>query len=664
MHDYIILAENDTAEASPESILVAGIIRSALDGETALFDVMPGVGKSHGILKLAKETEMPISVFTNLRDNYDQFERWGNQEGIHVERLPTRDLCPTLRDENPAYVNDISAQEARAARDANWSPSVIHRKMDLPCQDGKNTCPYRERIRAIDTDKATLLVGHFTQAYNPTYVEDRAVVLDERCFDVFIEQIKNPIPKAEKFVSTFESFPFDEVRRPEAGEKSRRADALDILEEEGLDPADHDDSVGEFHAKAPLSAYAIYEAARMTNGLCVSEHNEKTAVFDDPHEGSLWLLDPPDLSNAEAVIALDATPCLSSWKRILGDDLEHYRLFDESQRNSYLSQQGYEFYQLNSYVWPVSGANVSINKCEAYLREIQREHGQCPDLITSKSLLEGLKEQGLDHLWRRDLHYGDLRGKNNLKESKLLVVLGSPGRSDTHFQYQAAFHGECAEPATDETGERLSSYNLDYQSDVANDELRSTRRGEVFQAAMRAGRSDAEATVYIATGMVPEWLSTKAVGQRGPSGTFDACRRVRDETERRVITTLQNTNGLAGSEIARRTNVASSTIRDALRRLQDEGLVEKKGARRGSTWHGEGLDDLNAAGTVDLTRASQPKSIDELALDTHDMGISSKTPLLNRRGERTAPFGYPPWMNEIRNRARKRRHTERLRRAY
>jgi hypothetical protein len=183
-------------------------------------------------------------------------------------------------------------------------------------------------------------VGHYTLAHNPAYVKDRVVVLDESCFDSFREEIRNPKARADEFVATLDSFPFDEVRRPEAGEEQKRAEALQQLEQLGLDPSDHSDSAGEFHAKAPLAAHANYVADRLDNGLYLAQHEDQTVVFASPYEGSLQLLDPPALSNAEAVLALDATPCLSNWERIFGEDLEHYRLFDDEQRNRYLRRRG------------------------------------------------------------------------------------------------------------------------------------------------------------------------------------------------------------------------------------------------------------------------------------------------------------------------------------
>lgn len=647
------LFERPTRQRHPQEVLKYGIAESILNGETALFDVLPGVGKSRSISTVAKV--IPTTVLANLKENYEQYQRWGRDDGLPVQKLPVAtDLCPTLQGSHSGI---SAAKDAQDAYRNGWSPSTIHREFDLPCERGKNTCPYCEKVAEIDPGALDLLVGHYTQGYNPAYIKGRVVVIDEDCFDDFIQEIKKPVAKAEEFINKLDDFPFDAVRRPEVGEKQKREDALTKLEEVGLEPTEHGNSIGEFHAKAPLVAYAIYGAERMDNDLNVAElPGGQTAVFDNLH-GSVWLFEPPDFSGAEAVIALDATPCLVDWERILGDDLKHYRLFDDDQRNRYLQEQGYEFVQLNSHIWPVSGGGVSIPKCEAYLREIRREHGQRPELLSSKKVINALEGRDLGHLWRDDLHYWDLRGKNDLEESELLVVLGSPGRGDIDIQYHAAFHGECAEPATDEDGERLSGHDLDYQSEVANDILESIRRGEVFQAAMRAGRTeDAKATVYIATGMVPDWLETKTVGRRRPNGSFDVCEMTRNDSDRDVLSVLRDEDGISGREIARRAGLPKSTARDALDRLRNEGLVELRGRGRGAEWHADGVEDVNIAGCVDLERMADIPLKDSIRASR-----PFSDPLIPHREPPADPTArYSDWMLDVMRRLEARSFDEQL----
>lgn len=640
------LFERDTGAVDPEEVLRYGIAEASLDGETSLHDVLPGIGKSRTIPSIASATRMPITALTNLRENYEQYRQWGKEDGIPVQKLPTRDLCPTLRDDNPEYPQDSVAEEAREARDAGWSAGTIHQEFDVPCERGQNTCAYRDQVKDIDSNDPELFVGHFTQGHNPAYVRDRVVVIDESCFDTFSQKIQNPQEKARQYIETLDDFPFSEARRPEAGEEDDRQQALSMLEKEGLDPDEHRDAVGEFHAKAPLVAYTVFAAERMTNDIYYAElPGGRMATFSLPlHEAQLRLFDPPDFSAAESVIALDATPCLSNWRLLLGDDLKHYRLFTDKQRNQYLREQGYEFIQINSHAWPAQGGNLSIPKCEAILREVHRKHDARPDLITSKDVIDQLEKEGLGDLWREDMHFGDLRGKNDLADSELLVVLGSPSRPDGYYERVAAMHGETAERV-----EGTKGMNLTFGSPAADDILDSVRRGGVFQAGMRAGRTeDAEATVYIATGLVPDWLETKNVGRHTQTGGFDACISTREESDRKVIDVLQKEDGISGQEIARRANLAPSTVSDALNRLRQEGLVRKEGERRWTKWHADGVDDVNIAGFVDLD------SIAEMPLKDSYKGTSAiDSPLLAQSPSPADPTDrYPAWMRDVQRRLR------------
>lgn len=211
-----------TGRRRPRDALRYGITDAALNGETALFDIVPGIGKSRSIPKIANGTKKPFTYLTNLEENYGQAKGWAGEDGAESKILPTRDLCPTLRPDNPAYPDDTEAQKARSALGNNWSVSDVHGKFDLPCQRDEETCPYCERVAEVDADGLQMLIGHYSQGFNPAYVDDRVVVIDENPFDTFYEVIEYPAKKAQKYIDTLDDFPFNEVRRPEIGEEEKR----------------------------------------------------------------------------------------------------------------------------------------------------------------------------------------------------------------------------------------------------------------------------------------------------------------------------------------------------------------------------------------------------------------------------------------------------------
>ena len=237
----------------------------------------------------------------------------------------------------------------------------------------------------------------------------------------------------------------------------------------------------------------------------------------------------------------------------------------------------------------------------------------------------------------------------------MLFRSGSPGRPDWHIQREAAFHGECAEPATDEEGERLSGYDLDYQSEVANDILESTRRGEVFQAAMRAGRTeDTEATVYIATGMVPDWLDTKMPGRRRPGRSFDTCTNLRSDGEKQVIKALRDAEGVSTSEIAEQVDIGLEMVKKHRQVLQERGLIEKEGERRWTKYSDNGLESLNIAGEVNLSLSGTSPYKDS---------NRGKYPIESRPNPRRElpdepTRRYPAWMRGVQREAQHRKFRE------
>lgn len=663
-----VLFNRQTGSERPREVLKFGITEAALNGETALFDVLPGIGKSRSIPKVADT--MPVTILTNLTGNYDQYEDWGEKDGVEVEKLPTRELCPTLRNENPEFTDDSVAQEARAASNAGWSPTDIHREFNLPCNQWGNPCPYHERANKIDPDGLDPLVGNYVQAYNPAYIENRTVVVDEDAFNEYYETIEYPAKEAQKFIDTLDDFPLDNLR-PLDKQKKLRKEVLLELESIGLEPSDHLDSVGDFNAKAPLITYAICGAEELDNGLKYTElPGNRTAVFEKLYEteGSeyddgtpeMWLLDLPDLSVAKNIIGLDATPCHSKWEQILGEGYSYYRLFDDEGRNRYLSQNGYEFIQLNNHAWPSQGGNLKLGKYEAHLREVYQEHGEGPDLITSINAIEDLKERGLDHLWNDQMHYGKVRGRNEFEGSELLVVLGSPSRSDEFYQYLAGLFGESAKRVEDAYGTHRS-----FGNSVADDLLDTLRRGGVFQAAMRAGRDDdAKATVYIATGLVPDWLETRKVGKMNANGTFDACNTTRTPNQKAVIEAMQGEKEMSAGDIIEESGVKRKTVGGIRRKLQDRDLIEKVGKNKQATYSDIGLETLNIAGEVDLSPINS--SIPQNPLVGNRNGIQGIGDLNNpkclSRDPSELPPGqrYPDWMRDTMHRARQRRRKEQL----
>ena len=639
----------------PFDVLKASITESILNGQTALHRAPAGLGKSRSVTMIADETAERFFIGTNLRDNYDEFEEWADKDGIPAEKLPTA-----------ADAEDVDPNET------SWPISMVVNHTELPEQPRYKQ--QKERADRIRDKPASVLVGNPLQAHNPKNVEDRVVVLDENPFDPFVTAIEDPLDKAQEYADTFEQFPLTNVRRPEPGEQAKAKRAVKQIEAAGLDPFDYPDQVGEFHAKAPLIAHAILSADKLGNGLYFAEiPGDRYAVFD-PQFSRMEIFDPPDLSGAKAVIGLDAEPCLPLWEAVIGN-FEYKRLFDKGERNRhYQAAEGYEFRQLHDMKWSANTKQrlPSKDRAMAYLWEIEKKHDQKPDLITTRTF----KRKIDDELYRNSLHFGDVKGRNDLKQSELLVVLGCPSLSDEHIKRWAALLGEVAEVATDDNGERLDGDELDYQNEVAN-AIYDSIKNRVFQAMLRAGRTDdVEATIYVGTNMIPDWLNITRVGRRiyspDPNKSFDACvdlNTSHNSKRRAVIEALRDSDGMTAKEIKEEADVSRPTAKRHRESLRKDGYIRAvdHGTGKRTEFVDERLDDLNPFGTVDLSpmrkRYKTPKSstYNNISGDLRGYARPSHGQSSDfSDGSPSGPYGQG-WIYDIERRAEERKKSNLLR---
>jgi hypothetical protein len=116
--------------------------------------------------------------------------------------------------------------------------------------------------------------------------------------------------------------------------------------------------------------------------------------------------------------------------------------------------------------------------------------------------------------------------------------------------------------------------------------LRHYREHKIAQAVLRFGRTTA-ATVYIHTGVLPEWLAEMVTV--GPEAvTIEE----RSEGQRGVIRALLDEGPGTAAEIANREGVSigEKQTRDWLKRLRSEGYVSRDDSQP-YTWAANGLAD-------------------------------------------------------------------------
>ncbi|MFB6187216.1 MAG: hypothetical protein ABEI86_10165, partial [Halobacteriaceae archaeon] len=146
-----------------------------------LVEALPAMGKSYGIIKWAKESGSPLSVFTSREQLFDQYEDWCDDWGLSYRSLPAfHRACNTIDEDADNWEErGTFEKELLEVYNSGISGAQIHENpqryfgQQLPCQED-GPCPYMEK-REFDPDAYDVLFGHYLQAHNRKYIEDRYV---------------------------------------------------------------------------------------------------------------------------------------------------------------------------------------------------------------------------------------------------------------------------------------------------------------------------------------------------------------------------------------------------------------------------------------------------------------------------------------------------------
>lgn len=593
-------------------------IETQLDDEQAppvIIDGLPTIGKTRHATETAFDLDVPAAILTHRYETRDVHLDLAAEHQKAVVEVPTLDRdCPTRRgDHGSGWAERINDYRSRGA-----SPTYLHYYLQdmLPCmQDGD--CPYLARWDAVEA--ADVIVGGPAHAALDRVVDDRVVIFDEDPGTAYRTEFDaNQLSTAiSTFLSKNDDLPIDNhfgligAATNEGMEAIRDAIRDELSDNTSIarptEAVDDDDG----HAEAPTAVLAMLELGgpiigdtapteydwddqlREEAGLDYVELPDRSQVVYDHAESRVVIRRPPTLDAARAVVGLDGTPVEELWRGRLGvDNIESWRILCDDCRARYLRDViGYEFVQTTSHVKPYSsGEYVNRRGDFGVIEAVANRHDTTPGVITTKSAGERLFEEppsepfiDIERVTDRiaDVkHYGALRSSNDFTGTEVGVVLGSPHPGDRPLQITAALEGYTAVRGDEEKGT-----DLDYGI-PERPFLRHYREHKIAQAVLRFGRTTA-ATVYIHTGVLPEWLSEMVTV--GPEAvTIEE----RSEGQRGVIRALLDEGPGTAAEIANREGVSigEKQTRDWLKRLRSEGYVSRDGSQP-YTWGVNGLGD-------------------------------------------------------------------------
>jgi hypothetical protein len=500
------------------------------NGEYTLIDALPAMGKSSGIVRGAACTDTRITVFTARRELYGQYIEWCEKHGLSYYTLPSfYEDCPTAGGEHDdewqdrvlsLYKNDIM-------------PSEIHKYAEqyfgepLPCDDGQE-CPYKQKWD-VEFEEYNVLIGHYTHSYQQNTTARRVAVFDEFPADSFLIKFDgDTVPSAvSAYLSKQDRLPFKNYTDLLEQRNSQQNVARDWFEDTTLERdiefvfSDKSESA---HAYAPLITYALLAGENLDNGW---EHadldpesglgtHRKTARNRD--SGEVHLLLPPELDEANSVIALDGTPTPKLWQLTVDTRLSHEQVLSNEERAAYLTDAlDYSIIQTaGNAAYSYSSGNAVKPERDALLFEAVADREETkPALISTAKAISQYKQEGvLTSIGERE-HYGNLKGSNQFEDERVGIVVGSRHYGDDFVEMWGAIAGKSVERVGDGRG-----MNLDY-GEFGNKVLRHMREHEVLQAVLRFGRNGSPTTVYVHTAALPEWVPVEGEGniQRWSKGT-------------------------------------------------------------------------------------------------------------------------------------------------
>jgi DNA-binding transcriptional ArsR family regulator len=383
------------------------------------------------------------------------------------------------------------------------------------------------------------------------------------------------------YVSNQDGIPFEdfteliEGRTSEQGEAARDwFDAAD-LKRDG-EPVLKDES-GSANAYAPLLTYAVLVGENLGNGW---EHADldkgeglgtQQRAARNRDSGKVSLLLPPELDEANGVIALDGTPTPDLWQLAVDTRLSHEQVLSDEERADYLTHAlDCSIVQTTDATKTYSsGTYVKAERDGLLFEAVADCEGTEPALISTKAAIRQYEKEGVLSPIGKDEHYGNLKGSNDFEEERVGIVTGSQHYGDRYVKQWGALAGKSVERGDGKGME------LDY-GEFGNKILHHMREHEMLQAVLRFGRDKHPTTVYVHTAALPEWVPVEAAGhiERWSKGRREVAKALESEAPDEWRT----------SDVAEQVSISKRQVRTNLKKLAESGYVEKRKEGRGITW--------------------------------------------------------------------------------
>jgi hypothetical protein len=572
------------------------LVDALSEGENILLDAPTSLGKTRTAARLLSDTEFEGQIvhFSKTKDARDEAREESQEAGLKTETLEGReDACSVaagdhdseLRAPNgkaPSEWLDYKCEvEGMKFSDAHEELSEYVRSEHyrrLPCSEN-GMCNSLTQAKNLQQNDIVHLTSNF--ALSEEFVKDKYVIFDER--PGFISTTsKEGMTKYRKSLTTFlernsdSGYDSNDVFSANEGDKDwkeLREIFLDSLDTEKQEETEEGEEAAEnTQVNAPKIALAILNGKECGNGRFYGEHGGVEVVYDD---GIRIIHETPTLSEAKAVVCMDAHPSKEIWKQELGIELKERKIFEPENRELWRKhERGLFVVQVGDATRSLTtgwrGMEEKATRLVEKLREKFDEDFETA--LTAKEIKEGVKEM-MEESGAKEpelLHYGEQKSTNKLKDEPVGLLVGCIDPGDDYVLDMLALANLKAEPETDEEGDRETGRGfVGEDSESASEFLASVREENLSQSAGRYARDptdDSISVVYCWSDAIPEGMTDTVVDGVSHKGK---------EAKGKMVEALrQDGDSMTTNEIFEEIDVSQSTVNLYKQELIDEGVIE------------------------------------------------------------------------------------------
>lgn len=568
------------------------LLRGPRQGENVLVQPAPTVHPERLIPKLIDAHDLQTVFIAPTGKQLARMKR-----RCHKLNLSTREInspysrCPSYSGNH----GDAIEERIKDAIKQGVPLGLLHKGRDLPCCPD---CPFSTWSRPDFTEQ--VILANPIHAYIGGLLEDRVVFTCALRGDAYTTTIENPAQALDSYLET--NTPFTGYRDFIQNRDSDRTPSVWDYVGGTIDPSTDDEEFGyaidkDGHNLAPQAVFGLEYAVELDNGWETSYHQRegtygyvrptnrsppgpdqfdiggvdyyRTRVVrqsgDVPEEETIYVLDVPDFTKAESVVAFDVDPTPWMWRAYYGVGFNHQRVYSDDETADFLRKEmGVELVQTAKSRKPYDGKNVTPGRDASIAVWTTAAFGKRPYVVSTKNALGryGSEQPALLNFDAKDgKQYR--RGESVITDNAPLVIVnGSPRPPTEKFQLWGAL-----------AGKTVRNPNQSQSFGQTGDEIRHQfSESQVGKWATRFDNGDA--VVILNTTAVPGWLQdSRLVTDESPTNVLPA----NAPSQRAVARYLRGKTGtrVTMSDIQSGANVSGNTARRARDSLVNQGWVAK-----------------------------------------------------------------------------------------